>query len=138
MILKKRILIVDDSRILREIVKRHLLSNFDVDIFQAQNGEDAEMLLQDQLSKNEPIDLMFLDWIMPKMTGFDLLKSLRSTDVFRDIPKIIMLTAETYPEQMQACSKYNISGYLTKPFSQEQLVKVMKDTLNIEALKNAV
>ncbi len=125
-----RVLLVDDSSNMRTIVRNFLEKHFEVEVFQSGNGEEAENLLQECSVMDEPIDILFLDWMMPKRTGLEVLQSIRSSERFKLDPKVVMLTAETYPEQINACVKYGVSQYLTKPFSEDDLVRAVRKTLD--------
>jgi DNA-binding response OmpR family regulator len=127
---KIRILIADDSQNLRVIIRKHLETEFDMECFEAGNGEAAEQILQEQNALGESIDIIFLDWMMPKMTGFEFLMKIRSTEAFREKPEIIMLTAETYADQINACMRFGVSTYLTKPFTREDLVGAVRKILD--------
>lgn len=135
---KLKLLVVDDSKNLRQIIKRYISTNYDVEFFEAENGEIAEAVLQEQSLMGENIDIIFLDWMMPKVSGFEFLKKIRSTEQFKDKPNIIMLTAETYSEQMSAVLKYNVTAYLTKPFTAEDLCFAVDKCVANKELKHAV
>jgi CheY-like chemotaxis protein len=131
-----RILIVDDSKNIRQVIRRYLeLGVYDqvvLHFYEANDGDEAEDLLQNQLINHEPIDLVFLDWMMPKVTGYDFLKKIRGTQVFKENPKIVMLTAETNTEQFEACLKFGVSRYVLKPFTQEMLIEVLQQVIRGE------
>ena len=69
-------------------------------------------------------------------------QKIRSIDGFNDRPSVIMLTAETYSDQINACLKYNVDSYITKPFTREDLVNAIQRSLDKLAdkgrLKHAV
>jgi two-component system chemotaxis response regulator CheY len=134
-----RIMIVDDSKNMRQIVSNALDSLSGTELFFAGNGEEAEGILQENRVMGTPIDLIFLDWMMPKMSGFEFLKKIRGTEFFAETPRIIMLTAETYSEQMNACLKYGVSLYVTKPFTKDEILAAIKKVENeAEGMKHAV
>ncbi len=136
---QKRIMIVDDSGSLRTIIKNYLVQGFpDAVFYSAENGDLAERMVQEQAVFGEPIDVIILDWMMPEVSGYELLKRIRSVAAFSKLPKVIMLTAETDPAQVEACLKYHVEAYLTKPFSQQQITDAVKSVLSMEELKNAV
>jgi CheY-like chemotaxis protein len=121
-----RLLIVDDSDNLRKVIKRYVhLWNKDVEVFEARDGIEAETILQEKNFEGSPIQVIMLDWIMPRMTGHDLLKKIRDVVDFKTDPRIIMLTAETYPEQIQAIKKFGVTEYLLKPFGQSDLFEAL-------------
>ncbi|HTB34056.1 MAG TPA: response regulator [bacterium] len=109
-------LIVDDSRALRSILKRDLLSlGFEVD--EAENGAVA---LERIRSKGIP-DLMMLDWNMPEMNGLDLLIRLRR-DEGNNALKIVMATSESEMAQAARALSAGADEYVIKPFTREALV----------------
>lgn len=118
-----RILIVDDSTQIRAVIKRYLSSiqGQTIEFFQADNGNHAKLVLQEQYLYDNPIDVVFLDWHMPEKTGLEFLTEVRSTEMFNKFPLVIMLSAETYPHQIDACIKHGVLMYLTKPFTEEQI-----------------
>lgn len=134
------VMIVDDSSNLRKITMRYLKAiRPDFEFLEAGDGLEALEKLQDHHIQGKSVDLVLLDWMMPRVSGYEFLKSIRSTEVFKENPKVIMLSAETYPEQIEASLKYNVSTYITKPFDQNTLkLAVIKAVGDGKDLKNAV
>lgn len=117
-----KILIVDDSSSLREVIRNALSSLLpSAEILEAANGIEAEAILQESYFNNAPVELIFLDWMMPGVDGRTFLSKIRAVEHFKETPEVIMLTAETYPEQINAILKYNVAAYVTKPFSANDL-----------------
>ncbi|MBU6154274.1 MAG: response regulator [Bdellovibrionales bacterium] len=133
-----RILLVDDSPSIITLVRSFIEDEFDAEVFEATDGESAEQLLQEQNALMEPIDIVFLDWMMPKLSGYGLLKRIRGTGGFFKQPAVVMLTAETYFDQIEACMKYRVSKYITKPFSQEDVKTAIVEVLEELGAKRAV
>lgn len=134
-----RVLVVDDSRNMRQIVANALREVPKLELFFAGNGEEAEGILQENTVLDTPIELVILDWMMPKMSGFEFLQKIRATELYGTSPKIIMLTAETYSEQMNACLKFGVSAYVTKPFSKDDILSALFKVLKeLEGYKYAV
>ncbi len=108
-----RYIIVDDEHIAHDIIKEYcdLLPNMEL----VQNCYDAFEAIA-CLSK-QSVDLIFLDLNMPKMKGFEFLKTLTNP------PKIIVTTA--YKENALEGYELNITDYLLKPFSFERFVKAI-------------
>ena len=127
-----RILIVDDSVNLRQIIKRFLEPVFKGVILEAGDGGEAEQILQEQFLNGEPVDVVILDWMMPKVSGLEFLKNIRSTEPFKNPPEVIMLTAETYADQINACLKFGVSTYITKPFTAADIAKALFKIANQE------
>lgn len=108
-----RCLIVDDEEPARELINLHLsgLEDFEV-VASLGNALDAFVFLQ----KN-PVDLVFLDIQMPKVSGLELARSLQSS------PKIILTTA--YREYAADAFEMEVFDYLVKPITQERFMKAM-------------
>jgi two-component system chemotaxis response regulator CheY len=132
------VLIVDDSAFMRSIVRRTLSAVQGLEFFEAGDGEEAETILQGQLFDSKPIDLIVLDWHMPKVSGLEFLRAMRAAGPFSSRPAVIMVTAETYPEQIAACKAYKISSYVTKPFTAEELCAAVAKALDSGKAAHAV
>lgn len=134
-----KVMIVDDSKNMRQIIINAIKDVDGIEVLEAGNGEEAEATLQEYRAIEEPIEVIILDWMMPHTTGYEFLKKIRNTSLFLESPKVVMLTAETYPEQMNACMKFGVSQYITKPFSKEQIIEVIEKLKSeIGVMKNAV
>ena len=117
------VLIVDDFLTMRRIVRKILRDlNFE-DIIEAEDGSAALDVL-----KRTRVDLIVSDWNMPRMTGLELLKEVRSTDSIKDIP-FLMVTAESQKENIVEAVKARVSNYIVKPFTaatlEEKLAKIV-------------
>lgn len=112
---KMKILVVDDFSTMRRIVKNILRQLGCENIVEAEDGESAVSKLE-----AERIDFVISDWNMPKMSGLDLLKWVRSHDEFKDLP-FLMVTAEAQKENVLEAVKAKVSNYIVKPFTAETL-----------------
>ena len=117
------VLVVDDFATMRRIVKGVLKDLGFKNIIEADNGVSALKEL-----KTEEIGLIVCDWNMPKMTGLDLLKTVRSDDKFKEIP-FIMVTAEGQKENVVKAIKAGVSNYIVKPFTPETLKEKLEKVL---------
>jgi len=119
-----KILVVDDFSTMRRIVKNILRQlNFN-NIIEADDGSTALDVLQ-----KEKIDMVVSDWNMPKMTGLELLKAIRSDDALKDIP-FLMVTAEAQQENIIEAVKSGVSNYIVKPFTAETLGQKITQIFN--------
>ena len=111
-------LIIDDEYIAHDIIKGYcdLLPNMQL-MKNCYDGLEAF----EYLNKNE-VDLIFLDLNMPKLKGFDFLKTLKNR------PKVIVTTA--YQEFALEGYELNISDYLLKPFGFERFLKAINKTFS--------
>lgn len=117
---KIKALVVDDSKIMRSQVKRALdqLMIAEFEYVEAMDGEDA-------LEKfNEEIEILFVDWNMPKMTGVEFSKAVRDQG-YSDIP-IVMVTAEKSMGKVdKALNEGGANEYITKPFTADKMAKAI-------------
>lgn len=110
-----KILVVDDFSTMRRIVKNILKQLGYSNIIEADDGSTALETL-----KKEKIDFIVSDWNMPKMTGLDLLKSVRGDDTLKAIP-FLMVTAEAKKENITDAVQNGVSNYIVKPFTAETM-----------------
>ena len=108
-----KVLVVDDFATMRRIVKGVLKQLGFNNIVEAEDGTTAMDAL-----KKEKVGLIVSDWNMPKMTGLDLLKAVRSDEDLKDTP-FIMVTAEGQKENVIEAVKAGVSNYIVKPFTPE-------------------
>lgn len=118
---KIKALVVDDSKIMRSAVKRALnnLMLADFEYVDAKDGEDA-------LGKfnNEDIQIMFVDWNMPNMTGVEFSQAVRAEG--NDHIPIIMVTAEKSMGKVdKALNEGGANEYVTKPFNADKMHKAI-------------
>jgi two-component system chemotaxis response regulator CheY len=119
------VLIVDDSRIMRNTVKG-MFSDMQItcSFIEASNGEDA----LEQLSMC-PINLVLLDWNMPKLSGIDFLKMVRAMDKYKNLP-IVMVTSESAKYNVIEALKNGATDYLTKPVNSQIFKEKLSKILN--------
>ncbi len=115
--LKMNILIVDDFSTMRRIVKNILKQLGYVNIFEADDGTTALDVL-----KQEKIDLVISDWNMPQMSGIELLKAVRTSAEWKELP-FLMVTAEGQKENVIEAVKNRVNNYIVKPFTPETLME---------------
>lgn len=104
---KKKILLVEDDTTLSEVYRSRLeLEGFET--IQATNGEDA----LSEIQKSKP-DLVLLDAMMPKVSGFDVLDIIRNTPSIANT-HVIMLTALSQPKDKERAERLGVDEYLVK------------------------
>ena len=108
-----KILVVDDEARMRKIIKDFLTAK-DYIVYEASNGEEA----LDVMYRDNKIDLVILDVMMPKMDGWETCREIRK---FSKVP-IIMLTAKSEESDELLGYDLGIDEYITKPFSPKILV----------------
>ncbi len=120
-----RILIVEDSTMVRITVKRTLISvDFNVD--EARDGQiGLDMALA---SSDNPYDLILTDLNMPNLDGLSMIQQLRETDAYAETP-IVMLTTESGEEKKAVGHGSGISAWLVKPFEPDALIETVGSML---------
>ncbi len=124
--LDTRILILDDMPSIRELVKNHLKSMGFKNISEAEDGEEGLKLLIQQNSVGQAFQLVISDWNMPKMKGLELLKQVRASQEFANLP-FVLLTSESERDQVTEAVLAGVSQYVVKPFS----AKIFEDKLKV-------
>lgn len=120
------ILIVDDEKLLRDVVKEYCLKE-NYKVFEAENGLDALEVVE-----NNSIDLIVLDIMMPKMDGYTFFKELKNKE---NIPTIILSARNDEYDKLLGFD-LGIDDYLTKPFSPRELMARIKAILKRTKLNN--
>lgn len=116
-----KIMLIDDSRTMRNIQKNTLADLGYIDVVEACNGMDALSKV-----KAEIPDLILLDWNMPVMDGMTFLKSFRTDN---KATPIIMVTTEAEKTRVIEAIKAGVNNYLVKPFTPDQLKERIAQTL---------
>jgi two-component system, sensor histidine kinase ChiS len=123
------VLIVDDEPVNRQVLVNHLsLQNYA--IAQATNGEEAISLIENGLQP----DIIILDVMMPKMTGYEVTQRLRDKFPATELP-ILLLTAKTQVTDLVVGFDAGANDYLTKPIAKEELLARMKTQVNLKRLR---
>lgn len=122
--LETRILVIDDMQSIRELVKNQLKAMGFKNIQEAEDGEHALRMLIQNNTPDTQFQLVISDWNMPKMKGIDLLKHVRSTSEWVNLP-FVLLTSEAERDQVTEAVLAGASQYIVKPFS----AKIFEDKL---------
>lgn len=122
-----KILVVDDSRIMRNIVKNSLSRHKDAnyEFVEASNGIDAFNIIE-----REKINLLLVDWNMPQLNGLDLVKELRALPKHVKLP-IIMITSEAAKYNVIEAVKAGVNDYLIKPIKDDDLMAKIEQLLEV-------
>ncbi len=116
-----KIMLVDDSRTIRNIEKNVLSQMGYTDIMEAGDGVEAMALMATCMP-----DLMLVDWNMPNMDGLTLVKNVRKENT--QIP-ILMVTTEAEKSRVIEAIKAGVNNYVVKPFTADTLGGQIKQTL---------
>jgi len=115
----KKILTVDDSKTMREMVS-FTLKSAGYEVIEAEDGKAALETLS-----NNKVDAVITDLNMPNMNGFELIQSLRANPAYKFVP-ILMLTTEGEDSKKQQGKSAGATGWIVKPFVPEKLVEVVQ------------
>jgi two-component system chemotaxis response regulator CheY len=113
--LSMKVLVVDDFATMRRILKNVLRQIGFTKIIEADDGSTALAVL-----KNDNVDLILSDWNMPKVSGLELLKSIRSDESMKDLP-FLMVTAEGQKDSVIRAVQAGVSNYIVKPFTADTI-----------------
>ncbi|MGL5314874.1 MAG: response regulator [Peptostreptococcaceae bacterium] len=120
--MNSKILVIDDEIHIVELLKFNLeTSNYNVDF--AYDGLDGYI----KAKENKP-DLILLDWMLPNISGIDVLKKIRSDKDLKQIP-VIMLTAKNMENDKIEGLEVGADDYITKPFSIKELLARISSVL---------
>jgi two-component system chemotaxis response regulator CheY len=119
-----KILIVDDSGVMRRIHKNTLLEQHvkDEDITEAPDGASAL-----EIAERETFELFLVDWNMPRLDGLSFVKHLRASEKYAKTP-IIMITSEAAKYNVMEAIKAGVTNYVVKPVRGNTLWKKSKTT----------
>ncbi len=128
---KLKILVVEDQPDARAMVRGMLSEMGITQIFEASDGREAMTFTDTAM---DMIDVVICDWNMPKMTGIDLLRQMRT--VMPDVP-FLMLTGRGDIDSVAEAKSCGVTAYIRKPFSPANLeikLRVIKSKLDSESL----
>ena len=119
------ILVVDDQQPMRKtiayILRQEGLKNLNF----AEDGETAWSIIN-----HDPVDMVLLDWNMPRMSGLELLTRIRRSEQYGRLP-VVMITAEANEEHVLAAIDAGVTNYVVKPFAPATLVKKMHEAFEL-------
>lgn len=123
----KKILIVDDEPLIRTLLEETLedFLDHDVDLLTASNGLEGWTIIQ-----QEQPQLVFLDVMMPKMSGYEVCQKIKQTPELASI-YVIMLTAKGQEVDRRRGSEVGADEYETKPFDPDYIIERAKEVLGI-------
>ena len=118
---KMTILVVDDQQPMRKTIAYILRQLGIKDIQFAEDGDAAWK----QINETR-VDLVLLDWNMPRLSGLSLLERIRKSETFAKLP-VIMVTAEANADHVLSAMQAGVTDYVVKPFSPNTLLRKLED-----------
>lgn len=113
-----KVLVVDDSAVMRKIVVKALNEGGHTEIVEAGNGQEA-------LDKSADVDIVFTDWNMPVMDGLTFVQELRKSS---QVP-IVMVTTEGGQKEVIEAMKSGVNDYIVKPFKPNVLLSKVENLI---------
>ncbi|MEZ4771822.1 MAG: tetratricopeptide repeat protein [Bacteroidia bacterium] len=128
---KIRILIVDDEPINHQVIKNHLRDNH-YEVISAMNGPEAMEILE----KDVQFDLVLLDVMMPRMSGYQVCEAIRAKQLPSELP-VIMVTAKNQVQDLVEGLSTGANDYLAKPFSKDEFLARLNTHLGLRQINQA-
>lgn len=123
-----RILVVDDSELMRDLLSRHISLAFGYEVIQAEDGDQAI----EMVARHSP-DLILMDLLMPRVDGITAIRKLRSSAKNDDLP-IIFLSAETDRRKWVEAFNAGANDFISKPYQKNELLARIGAHLKIAGL----
>ncbi len=119
-----RVLVIDDSRAMRSIL-RNIIKSMGFDVVEAVNGKEAVQ----KVAAAGPFDLALVDWNMPEMNGLEFVSAVRAKSEYNAM-LIMMVTTEVEMSQVSRALAAGANEYVMKPFTPE----ILKDKIGMLGL----
>jgi two-component system chemotaxis response regulator CheY len=122
-----KVLVVDDSKVMRRMVVRSLeLSGLELsEVQEAESGTDALVVLHRMW-----IDVVLCDVHMPKMSGVELVRRMAEDRLTADVP-VVMVSSDRNQAQIEELKRLGVRGYVIKPFQPEVLGRTVQQVLGL-------
>ncbi len=121
-----RILVVDDNAKIRVLIVSILKKAGFSQLTEADDGAKAWDILQEN-----SFDLILTDFMMPEMSGLELLKKIRSgSDEMKATP-VLMITASDKPEDIVTAAKWKVNGYILKPLREKAFLSKINQVIQV-------
>ncbi|MEE2959481.1 MAG: response regulator [Myxococcota bacterium] len=120
----KRLYIIDDSQIIHETL-HGILAPHEIKMTFSESGREGIEQIMTQAREGIFYDFIIIDWYMPGLDGFEVIRQLRSFECYHSTP-IIMLTAFPQRGHGQQCKHTGVNAYLQKPIRENEILKCLK------------
>lgn len=125
------VLLVEDSvadvALTKAIIKRENLS---LNLFVVRDGEEAIAFIKNTEGDMNKIDLILMDFNLPKQNGLDILRFIEEQGKYKDVP-VIMLTGSDAPSDMDMAYQLGAKNYMVKPLVLDKLKEAIKDITSL-------
>lgn len=124
---KKKVLIVDDSELNRELLTDILEENYEVEC--ACDGKQAIDILS---TRSGQFSLVLLDIVMPKVDGFGVLKMMNEKKIINKLP-VILISVEYSLEHIDRAYELGVSDFISRPFDASVVIRRIENTIMLYA-----
>ncbi|MEA2092737.1 MAG: response regulator [Patescibacteria group bacterium] len=122
----KKIIIVEDEEILRNLLRKKL----EIEGYEVETAEDGEVGIRK--IRETKFDLILLDIIMPKMGGFDVLEVMQKDENISDIP-VIVISNSGQPVEIDRAQKLGVKDWVVKTeFDPQEVIKKVKEQIGLD------
>lgn len=121
-----KIIIADDSRVMRNIIE-NAIKPLGLATLHAGNGQEVLDFLE---KEGGDIGLILLDWNMPVMNGLEVLETIKKNKTYAHIPVLIVST-ESEDDKMSRAFAAGAKGYISKPFTPERLLSLVRGRISV-------
>jgi two-component system, chemotaxis family, sensor kinase CheA len=125
--LKGRTVLVVDDNALNTFALGNYLEQMEMNVHLAENGVQAI----DALKRNNNIDIVLMDVMMPEMDGFEAINKIKENGANPNMP-IIAVTAKAMKGDREKCLEAGATDYVSKPLNLKELLEKMAKALNLE------
>jgi two-component system chemotaxis response regulator CheY len=116
-----KVLLIDDSRSIRMILKR-MMTSLGFEVLEAENGQVGLNVLAEH---NGEVAFIMVDWNMPEMNGLELIRNVRANPDYSDI-WIIMVTSESEASHVSTALEDGADEYVMKPFDKDIIMEKLE------------
>lgn len=120
--MSKRILTIDDSKTIRDMLRMTLI-DAGFEVLQAVDGQDGCEVMD-----RETVDLVITDINMPRMNGYEVVRNLRNRPELRGLP-ILVLTTESDTDKKNLAREAGATGWMVKPFDPDRLIATVRKVI---------
>lgn len=123
-----KILLVDEAPSMRQSIKKMLTDLGFKNVSEAGDAEKAWNILLDSASE-KPVEFIICEWNVPKTSGLELLRKIRSHDTFKKVA-FLMMTADSDQQKIVQAVKEGVNNVIVKPFSAQTLIEKIDKIFN--------
>ena len=117
-----RVMVIDDEEDYRIIIQE-VLRTAGMEVRLAKDGEEGLRLL-----KEKPVDIVLVDWMMPRLDGEHFCRAMRAEPALKDLPVIMLTVKQTADEELEALH-FGVDDFVVKPFKAPELLARVRAAL---------